>query len=566
MLHLLARLYFQLTSTKLPTSIRGDDDEELEASQLLREAAKGVKALLVLDDVWAAAHLDQLNCVDGSSGSACVVTTRIHHLADEEVACGLLSMQESLSLLLTSGGMDHLIDDPPAAASAAVEACGRLALALPIAGGMIRDLGADCWEAELLPLLEEELADELSLEERLVNASLRCVDKAQRAGVESLFTVFGCFAEDEAVPAAALDTLAPLVCERAGMATEKKPKLRLRRWLAHLLNASLLSRSSDGGIHVHDLIRDVMISRAEASAGGMLALQRAVLALFLADHDEQSAKEASGKEASSRPGGVGELSKIFIVRTLRHHVACSQQPGVALHHDRLLMRVLTHKGAEIRKQAALGVGMTTLRAAADACDASTEHLEAAQLMLAACAERDGAAGAEAKRAWSSLKLLEGAGGGSSESHMLELRALNILFMATEGGFAVGSEEHTSAMARMKTLARARGAALPSQELMEVEVSLGIACIVPAFSLDGISDYPGPMTRETTVQAFGHYCEWAKHMANAAAAAPDEATSLVWWANFALPVLMCPRQHALVEFNPVAECGEGGARLRQTIER
>ena len=41
--------------------------------------------------------------------------------------------------------LDHLINDPPAAALEAVECCGRLALALPIAGGMIREL-EEVWE------------------------------------------------------------------------------------------------------------------------------------------------------------------------------------------------------------------------------------------------------------------------------------------------------------------------------------------------------------------------------------------------------------------------------------
>ena len=59
------------------------------------------------------------------------------------------------------------------------------------AGGMIMEL-EELWESELVPLLKAELAEELSVEQRIVNASLRCVDKSQRAGVEALFGVFGC--------------------------------------------------------------------------------------------------------------------------------------------------------------------------------------------------------------------------------------------------------------------------------------------------------------------------------------------------------------------------------------
>jgi hypothetical protein len=53
----------------------------------------------------------------------------------------------------------------------------------------------------LIPLLRVELSEELSIEERIVNASLRCVHQSQRAGVEALFHVFGVFAEDTLVPA-----------------------------------------------------------------------------------------------------------------------------------------------------------------------------------------------------------------------------------------------------------------------------------------------------------------------------------------------------------------------------
>lgn len=71
--------------------------------------------------------------------------SRIRNLAKGEISCGLLSQEESLSLLLTSADLEHLIDNPPAAALEAVECCGRLALALPIAGGMIREL-EEVWE------------------------------------------------------------------------------------------------------------------------------------------------------------------------------------------------------------------------------------------------------------------------------------------------------------------------------------------------------------------------------------------------------------------------------------
>ena len=266
MLHLLGRLYYQLKSAQLPASA----ERELDAVQELRQAATGVKVLLVLDDCWEEKHAKLLNCVDAQAGSACVITTRIRNMGDGEISCGLLSEEESLALLLTSAGLENLIDNPPAAALEAIECCGRLALALPIAGGMIREL-SDVWETELVPLLKGELSESLSVEGSIVNASLRCVEKNQRAGVEALFTCLACFAEDEVVPSSAVDLLAPVVCAKAKVPSVSK--IKLRQWVSSLLKGSLLSGSTTKGVSVHDLIRDVMIERAEAADGGMLLLQ-----------------------------------------------------------------------------------------------------------------------------------------------------------------------------------------------------------------------------------------------------------------------------------------------------
>jgi len=264
--HLLRVLYSQLKSAQMPSWV----EEERDAVQELKQAATGVKVLLVLDDCWEEKHAKLLNCVDADAGSACVITTRIRNLGDGEISCGLLSDEESLALLLTSAGLENLIDNPPAAAREAVECCGRLALALPMAGGMIRELD-DVWETELVPLLKGELSESLSVEGSIVNASFRCVEKSQRAGVESLFICFGSFAEDEVVPAAALDLLTGVICKRASIPTASKVKTR--KWLSLLLKGSLLSGSTAKGVSVHDLVRDVMIERAEAAEGGMLLLQ-----------------------------------------------------------------------------------------------------------------------------------------------------------------------------------------------------------------------------------------------------------------------------------------------------
>lgn len=239
MLQCLRVLHYQLKSEALPAGL---DDVRI-ASQAVREACKGVKALLVLDDIWDEAHSEVLNCVDAEVGAACVITTRLRNISEGEISCGLLTVEESISLMLTAAGKQDLIDNPPPAAYEAVECCGRLALALPMAGSMIREL-RELWQKELVPMLKEELSLELSAEERIVNASIKCIDESQRVGAEALFMCLACFAEDEVVPAAALDILAPLVCERAGVVSRSHHKVR--KWLSALLRASLLTESTNG--------------------------------------------------------------------------------------------------------------------------------------------------------------------------------------------------------------------------------------------------------------------------------------------------------------------------------
>ena len=61
---------------------------------------------------------------------------------------------EALKLLLCAGGVEHLLEaDPPLealqAVEQAVELCGRLPLALTLAGSIIQEL-ADGWQIELL--------------------------------------------------------------------------------------------------------------------------------------------------------------------------------------------------------------------------------------------------------------------------------------------------------------------------------------------------------------------------------------------------------------------------------
>lgn len=73
----------------------------------LRDAAKGFRVLLVLDDIWDPCHEKPLNCIYADNGSRLLVTTRIRGLLknSSEVSVGVLSENEAFELLLSSASM-----------------------------------------------------------------------------------------------------------------------------------------------------------------------------------------------------------------------------------------------------------------------------------------------------------------------------------------------------------------------------------------------------------------------------------------------------------------------------
>ena len=279
----------------------------------------------------------------------------------KEVRCEVMDEVEALELLLRAGGCAELLEAPPppaaveavkaarfcastvsagmlrmhvqdeqrmlvcgsSAAYRVCQACGRLPLALSIAGGIISEL-ADTWQTELVPELERELdSGEESVEERVVNASLRVMPASVRQGAEDMCALFAIFPEDAIVPTAAVDVLAPLIGDLLQSGSFKR---KTRKLLQQLLTANLLRGSIQHGTVMHDLVRDCMLRKAEAAReGGLRAMQREAIPLLLAAFDANENKEVMGYVSSS----------------LHWHVREAQQPGVAVDADALLMQAIS---------------------------------------------------------------------------------------------------------------------------------------------------------------------------------------------------------------------------------
>jgi hypothetical protein len=138
---------------------------------------------------------------------------------------------------MAAAGLAHL-DPVPTEALEVVKLCGRLPLALDIAGKMLRDLGvnSDDW-AGLPTLLQQEMqsstdGDETTLEYRILAASLQAIPLRDRENAKRVFSVFALVPEDTYVPPTAFQIILSAVMGEA----ELVPQLQLRRWLQLLIN------------------------------------------------------------------------------------------------------------------------------------------------------------------------------------------------------------------------------------------------------------------------------------------------------------------------------------------
>jgi hypothetical protein len=287
---LASSIHFQLTDQHFPETIKRDD----EALKALQTAAKGKNVLLVLDDCWDAKHEKPLNCIDPDNFSRLLVTTRIRNLLKHsaEVDVGILSSADALKLLLSSaemgeedveeGSEEHRV------ATEIVELCGRLPLTLSIAGGMISD-NPDGFTDDVLDLMREDrLRDQededdsgFTVEERVIECSLKMVKGKNKDLVLSVFKFFSVFPEDIAVPAGLFNILAPTLIP--GEKNPKKAKLTLGSCLSTLLKYNLVKGSlgaGQQGVFMHDIVRDYVIS--QHSAKELQELHRVVLSTIFA--------------------------------------------------------------------------------------------------------------------------------------------------------------------------------------------------------------------------------------------------------------------------------------------
>ena len=128
-----ALIHLQATGEELSSDATPD-----EVKELITIAMRNRCILLVLDDCWEPQHELALNFIDTSTASKVLITTRIKGLGGaSQLELGLPSEEDSVKLLLSSAGLADL-SPAPAEAAEVVHVCGRLPLAVDLAGKMIR--------------------------------------------------------------------------------------------------------------------------------------------------------------------------------------------------------------------------------------------------------------------------------------------------------------------------------------------------------------------------------------------------------------------------------------------
>ena len=251
-------LHLQLTGRELAIDLSLE-----EAKEPLRQACLGKDVLLVLDDVWDASHVAELNFIDDTTSSKVLLSTRVLSVLGagcDAVEIGRPSTEEAVQMLLHAAGHSPDSAAVPAEAVSLVRVCKHLPLLIGMAGRIVKSmgLGVHDWSG-VVELIDDELrggGGGQSVEERVILASLNSIKGFP--AVQHLFGAFAFIPEDTKVSLDLLQivfrTQQPDVPSEAGDGlAQSQSRLQLRRMLRLLIDRSLVLPPIDSP-SLHDIV------------------------------------------------------------------------------------------------------------------------------------------------------------------------------------------------------------------------------------------------------------------------------------------------------------------------
>jgi len=251
--------HMQCTGKELSSELSSEEKKEA-----LKQAMSGKCILLCLDDLWEEVHETELNFADVSAGSKVLISTRVKGLlaGAHQVEVCLPSASDSSRMLLTAADVaDDEHGSPPKGVEEIVDLCGRLPLALGIAGRLAASLGlvgTQDW-CGMIGVLKEELRESHSggTEEGIIRASLRGLKGSvqEKTNVKALLKLFALVPEDTHCPLEV--TLLMFKAVNRGATASI---MHIRKWLRILIDRSLVLGTIDRP-SVHDLVLDFAVAQ-----------------------------------------------------------------------------------------------------------------------------------------------------------------------------------------------------------------------------------------------------------------------------------------------------------------
>lgn len=283
----------------------------------------------MLDDLWNEEderHFNFLPPIDSAdNGSRLLISTRVRGLLKPDrpggvsaIEVGLPSPSEAIRIVMNAAEMGD--QTAPVEASQIVEICGRLPLALRLAGRLIVSLGLGSAWAGVPDLLKTELADGESMSLEIsatitIRASVAAISgsESEVANVKNLFRLFGLVPEDTIAPLEVLQLLFEAVTGR------KTTVLHIRKWIKILLDRCLILGHVDRP-QLHDLVLDYCLT--QFTPPELRAAHTAVVNAFR-EKRTVSVSKLRGWDLSNRDH---ELTR-YCVAEIKHHIACAIDDG-----------------------------------------------------------------------------------------------------------------------------------------------------------------------------------------------------------------------------------------------